>query len=88
MTETRRITYEGSGALARALVQMLADEGVTVDVQRGGQRGTEYRDARGIAEAVLATLLATGAIESIRAGVRKFRERFPGAKVEIEDDDD
>jgi hypothetical protein len=88
--ETRRITFEGSGPFARALVQMLEEEGVTVQVQRGGQPATEYRDARGIAEAVVATLIATGADRAIRGGVQKFRERFAnrGAVVRVEGEDD
>ena len=88
-TETRRITYEGGGPFARALVQMLEEEGVTVVVRREGQPETEYRDTRGMAEAVIATLVATGAIEAIKAGVQKFRQRFGDhGTVKIEDEDD
>jgi hypothetical protein len=34
------------------------------------------------------TLLATGTIEAIKAGVTKFRARFPGTKVKIAGEDD
>jgi len=47
------------------------EEGVTVTGP--GRPATEYRDARDIAEGVVTTLLATGALEAIRAGVRKVR---------------
>lgn len=83
MTEIRRITFEG-GPVGRALVQMLKEEGVSVTGP--GRSSIEYWDAREIAEGVVTTLVATGALEAIRAGVRKVRWRFPRAKIEIEDD--
>jgi hypothetical protein len=85
VAETRRLTFEG-GPVGRALVQVLQEEGVTVT--GSGRPATEYRDARDIAEGVVTTLVATGAIEAIRAGVRRVRWRFPKAKIEIEDKDD
>jgi hypothetical protein len=84
VTESRRISFEG-GPVGRALVQMLAGEGVTVT--RPGCPTIEYRDARDIAEGVVTTLVASGAIEAIRAGVRRVRWRFPAAKIEIEGED-
>lgn len=88
MTETRRITYQGSAPLVRALVQALEAEGVTVSLRRGGQRTMEERDTRTIVENVVAILVAEGGVAGIKAGVRKFRANFPRAKVEIEGEDE
>jgi hypothetical protein len=84
VTEIRRITFEGSRPIRRALVQMLEEQGVTV--QLPGQHTSEYRDARDVAEGVITTLIAAGEL-AIRAGVRKVRWRFPGAKIEVEGED-
>ncbi len=87
MTEIRRITFQGSGPLARTLTQMLENEGVTVQVRRGGPPTTEHVDTR--PGEVLATLVASGTLNGIQKGVRKFRTRFPGeAKVNIEAEPD
>ena len=87
MTETRRITFQGSGPLARALVQMLEREGVNVQVRRGERPTAGQPDMRTITEQLSATLLASGTVKGIEKGVRRFRTRFPGAaKVGIEDD--
>jgi hypothetical protein len=86
VTEIRRITVEGSRPIGRALVQMLEEEGITV--QLPGRHTTEYRDARDVAEGVITTLIATGTLDAIRAGVRKVRWRFPGATIEVEGEDD
>jgi hypothetical protein len=88
VTETRRITYQGSAALVRALVQALEAEGITVRVQRGGRPTMEQRDTRTIIEQVVAILVAAGGIAGIKAGVGKFRTNFPRAKVEIEGEPD
>ena len=85
MSETRRIRFEGSGPFVRTLVQALEGEGVTVAVRREGSYVGEHRDPPGMGDAVKATLLATGAIEAIEAGVSTFRQRFGnGAVVTIE----
>ena len=83
-TVTRRITYQGNPTLARALVRLLEEEGLTVRVRREGRPATEYRDAHRMPETVLATLLATGAAEEIDAAVRRFGERFPGGRASVE----
>jgi hypothetical protein len=88
VTETRRITYQGSAPVVRTLVKMLEAEGVTVEVRRGGPPAMEQRDTRMIVEQVLINLAATGTFEGIKAGVRKFRASFPGAKVAVEGEDD
>ncbi|HEV8527007.1 MAG TPA: hypothetical protein VGS60_05555 [Actinomycetes bacterium] len=85
---TRRITYQGSVPIVRALVQALEAEGVTVSLRRGGQPTMEERDTRTIVENVVAILVAEGGVARIKAGVRKFRANFPRAKVEIEGEDD
>ena len=85
MTDTRRITYQGSGPFVRTLVQALEGEGVTVTVRRNGPYVGEHRDPRGMGDAVGATLVAVGSIEAIKAGVWTFRQRFPNrAWVTIE----
>jgi hypothetical protein len=86
VTEIRRITFEDSRPIGRALVEMLEEEGVTV--QLPGRHTSEYRDARDVAEGVITTLIAAGELDAIRAGVRKVRWRFPGAKIEVEGEDD
>jgi hypothetical protein len=87
MTETR-ITYRGSGPLIRTLVQELERAGVTVTVRREGPYVGPQREYRAIGDAVSATLLATGEVEAIEAGVRTFRQRFANrARVSIEDDE-
>ena len=89
MTETRRITFQGSDPLARALAQMLEKEGVTVQVTRSGPATTEHQDSPAAAAEIPATLVASGTLRGIQKGVRKFRMRFPGsATVTIEDEPD
>jgi predicted flavoprotein YhiN len=88
VTETRRITYQGSAPILRALVQALEAEGVTVSLRRGVQPTTEERDTRTIVENVVAILIAEGGVAGIKAGVRKFQANFPRAKVEIEGEED
>jgi hypothetical protein len=88
MTESRQITYQGSGPFVRTLVQALEGEGVRVTVRRDGPYVGEHRDPRHMGDAVNATLVAVGAIEAIRAGVYTFRQRFADrALVRIEGDD-
>jgi hypothetical protein len=85
MTETRQITYQGSGPLVRTLVQALEAEGVSVTVRRNRPYVGEHRDPRGMGGAVAVTLVATGATEAIKAGVGSFRQRFTdGALVTME----
>ena len=77
MTETRRITYEGSAPLVRSLVQAMEAEGVTVSLRRGGRPTMEERDTRTIVENVVAILVAEGGVAGIKAAVAKSRARFP-----------
>ena len=81
MTETRRISFEGSGPFVHTLVTALEGEGVTVAVRREGRHVGEHREPPGMGEAVKATLVATGSIEAIKAGVSTFRERFANRAV-------
>jgi hypothetical protein len=81
MTETRRISFEGSGPFVHTLVTALEGEGVTVAVRRDGRNVEEHRGPRGMGDAVKATLVATGSIEAIKAGVSTFRERFSSRAV-------
>ena len=88
MTESRKITYQGSGPFVRTLVQVLEEEGVTVTVRRDGPYVGEHRDPRRMGDSVHATLVALGPMEAIRAGVYTFRQRFADqAMVRIEGDD-
>jgi hypothetical protein len=67
---------------------MLEKEGVTVQL-RGEPPATEQPGTRTMPEEVLATLVASGSLNGIQKGVRRFRMRFPGAaKVNIEDEPD
>jgi hypothetical protein len=87
VTETWRITFEGSGPFVRTLVQALEDEGVTVAVRREGAYVDQRLTPRGMGDAVKATLVATGASEAIAAGVSTFRQRFASrAMVTIENE--
>jgi hypothetical protein len=95
MTDTPRIviTYKGEPACASALVQMLEQEGVQVDWTPPTERRSA-RDALGWLtvsddiNAVLVSLVCNGTKPAIKAGVDKFRKRFPRAKVEVEDGPD
>jgi hypothetical protein len=87
VTETRRITFEGSGPFVRTLVQALEDEGVTVAVRPERPSVDQRPTSGGMADAVEATLVATGASEAIKAGVSTFRQRFANrAMVTIENE--
>jgi hypothetical protein len=68
---------------------MLEKEGVSVQVRRGEAPSMEQDDTRAIPAEVLVTLLASGPLNGIQKGVRRFRMRFPGeAKVNIEAEPD
>jgi Holliday junction resolvase len=79
--ETRRITYEGSPALARQLVQCLEDEGV--EVQRPPRPREETHDIGDMSERVVVDLVVKGASAAMVVAVKKFRDRFK-ERVEIE----
>jgi hypothetical protein len=55
VTETRRITFEGSGPFVRMLVQALEDEGVTVAVRRERPDVDQRPIPCGMVDAVKAT---------------------------------
>jgi hypothetical protein len=89
--ETRQITYEGPPALAHRLVQSLKDEGLTAYPFPHDIDWTPPEEERGVpemAEATEVTIVTTGAIEAMKLGVRKFRERFGTARVKIEGEDE
>jgi hypothetical protein len=89
VAEIRRIVYEGSGPLLRALIQMLEEERVTVRVRRESRPEAEYRDGQGMTDNVIATVVATGAITGIKAGVERFRTRYGSrGRIRIEGEDD
>lgn len=81
--EQTRITHEGSPEFASLLVHYLEQEGASVEwtppMERRGGRPTEQ---------VVVQIVAWGTIEMMRVAVRKFLEKFPRAKVRIEDDDE
>lgn len=56
-------------------------------MRREGRYVGEHREPRGMGDAVKATLVATGSIEAIRAGVSTFRERFTSRAVVTIDDE-
>jgi hypothetical protein len=85
MDVKRTITCDGGLFGARALAQMLNEEGVRVvegnappEVER---RGIDYSTD---VQQVVVALVVMGAPAAIKAAVGKFRNRFPRAKVEIQ----
>jgi hypothetical protein len=84
MTETRRVTYTGPASRASFLVQLLEEEGVTVD----WTPPLEKKDFGSAFEAVVVGLITTGSAAAIKAAVAAFRQHQADAKVEIEDEDD
>jgi len=84
MTTTRTITYEGSAARASALVQMLEQQGVHVE----WEQPQEQRSFGADVVVVVLSLVASGLYDGIKAGVARFRERFPRAVVIIVGDDE
>jgi Holliday junction resolvase len=83
--ETRRITYEGSPALVRELVQCLEHEGV--EAHRPPRPREETHDIGDMSERVVVDLVVKGASTAIVVAVKKFRDRFK-ERVEIEGEDD
>ena len=87
MTDSHRLTYVGSPALASAFVQMLEETGLTVEWIRPKERHGLSDFAQGVAVG----LVVEGAKDAIGVGVKaaidKFRARFPGP-TEIRDEDD
>ena len=87
MNVKRTITVDGGLLGARALAQMLNDEGVRV-VEDDAPREVERRGidfSTDIQQAVV-TLVVMGVPVAMRRAVAKYRKRFPRAKVEIQDE--
>jgi hypothetical protein len=80
-----RIRYEGGAAIVGALAQMLREEGVEVTYEPPD----EWRSPTipTVVAAVVVNMIANGAYDAIKAGIRRFRGLFPRSSVEIEDDD-
>jgi hypothetical protein len=84
MAVTKTITYKGGPARVSALVQMLEEQGVNVE----WEPPTERRDLTGAAEAIVLSLVASGAYDAIKAAVAKFRKWAPRAEVTLEGDEE
>jgi hypothetical protein len=77
---TRSIQYTGDPAEASTLVQVLQDEGISVE-------WTPPKEHQGIgtdADQVIVQLTAVGGIAAITAAVTKFRARVKHARVDVE----
>jgi hypothetical protein len=79
MTElSRHVTYRGNPAFASMLVQMLEDEGATVE----WERPQEQRGLGEMAQETVVQMVATGSLLAIKVAVDKFRKHMRG-KVEV-----
>ena len=84
---TRRVTYRGNPAFASMLVQMLEQEGATVE----WERPLEQRGMAEMAQEVIVNMIAAGNLVAIKVAVDKFRKHMHGkaeVTVEVEEDDD
>ncbi|MGH3443077.1 MAG: hypothetical protein ACRDUY_13750 [Nitriliruptorales bacterium] len=79
---SKRATYHGPATPASMLVAMLEREGVRVE----WEPPREARDM-GAPEIIAIGLLLIGAEKVIDEVIARFRARFAGARVEVEDDD-
>jgi hypothetical protein len=78
MTDVARsIQYTGDPALARLLVQVLQEEGVTVE-------WSEPHDNLDPTAELIVQLVASGELPAIDAAVTKFRARVPHGRVDVE----
>ena len=77
---TRSIQYTGDPAEASILVQVLQDEGVSVE----WTPPTEHQGIGADADQVIVQLTASGAIAAITAAATKFRARVKHARVDVE----
>ena len=66
---------------------MLKREGVTVELDPSQEQ--EQRDLAGMTQAVIATMVAKGALTAIEAAYAKFRKHMSdrGEEVTVEDED-
>src|SRR5664280_1224693 len=87
MTQTtRRITYRGHPSGAPMLAEMLKREGVTVEPERPNEQRNNMAD---LGLTVVEGMVAAGAYDAIKAGIRKFLEFIhdKGWEATVEDDD-
>jgi hypothetical protein len=83
MDVTRTVVYQGPAPYAGMLAQMLREQGVQV-------KYTPPEERRGLAgdlNEVIVNLISTGSAAAIGLAIKKFLERKPRAKVNVEDDD-
>ena len=79
---TRRVTYIGNPAFAPMLVQMLEQEGATVE----WERPLEQRGMAEMAQEVIVNMVAAGNLVAIKVAVDKFRKHMRDrATATIED---
>lgn len=76
--DVTRFTYIGPPAYAVALAQKLEAQGLSVDYQPP----METKDLASAMSAVAVVFAATGPLKDILSGVRSFKARFAGARVE------
>jgi len=82
---TRRVTYRGNPAFASMLVQMLEQEGATVE----WERPLEQRGMAEMAQEVIVNMVAAGNLVAIKVAVDKFRKHMRDrATATIEDDEE
>ena len=82
---TRRVTYRGNPAFASMLVQMLEQEGATVE----WERPLEQRGVAEMAQEVIVNMVAAGNLVAIKVAVDKFRKHMRDrATATIEDDEE
>ena len=81
---TRRVTYRGNPAFASMLVQMLEQEGATVE----WERPLEQRGMAEMAQEVVVNMVAAGNLVAIKVAVDKFRKHMRDMSVTIEDDEE
>jgi hypothetical protein len=75
MTEfSRHVTYRGNPAFASMLVQMLEDEGATVE----WERQQEQRGLGEMAQETVVQMVATGSLLAIKVAIDKFRKHMRG----------
>jgi hypothetical protein len=75
-----RVTYHGSPPFVGALAQMLREEGLDVEDYEAPMEGRSV----GVGEAVAIGLVVNGTYDALKIAVKKFREHWPKARVEIE----
>jgi hypothetical protein len=77
-TDTVRLTYTGPLSHARALAKELETRGLSVNYRPP----IETKDLATALNAVSLFFSVTGNIQNVVLGVRAFKARFPGARVE------